>query len=71
MGTVKGDIFSWMETIMLANSKMVKCMAGENSEMYLIPQFKLETGDKVNFCDIINSILYFKQKFIYLGIILM
>ena len=62
MDTVKGDIFSWMETIMLVNSKIVKCKAGENSEMHLIPLFKLETGDKVNFCEFINSILYFEHS---------
>ena len=56
MDIAKGDIFSWMGTIMSVRSKRVKNKAGENSEMHLTPLFKLENGKKENFYDSIYSI---------------
>ena len=44
---------------MLGNSGIVNSKARGNSEIHQIPLFKLETGFKVNFSEIIKySILY-------------
>jgi hypothetical protein len=56
MEIAKEDIYTQMETTMLANSLMVFPMAWENSEMLPIPQLKLEIGKKVNLCEFVYTI---------------
>jgi hypothetical protein len=56
MGTVKADIFIWMEIIMLVSSNRVNSKVGENLEIHLTPLLKLETGIMVNFYEFIYSI---------------
>ncbi len=66
MEIAKEDIYTRMETTMLANSLMVFPMAQENLEMLPIPLLKLEIGKKVNLCEFLYTISNMLiEKYIY------